>query len=232
MRDAFVGTFSYNLLRISTMDRRPLKTRGASWAKNLAASLAQLGLTPNLISLLSVVFAFLVLFAGSLAKSNPSYFLICAGLIQLRLLCNLLDGMVAVEHGKSSANGELFNDVPDRFADIFIIVGASFSIVDDGYVISPLNLAWIASSLAVITAYIRVLGKSLGTSSYFIGPMAKQHRMFLLTLALIIEFFLIGSSFSTKILYIALVIIASGSLVTTFRRLRIISSDLLKGDLK
>ena len=29
-----------------------------------------------------------------------------------RLLCNLLDGMVAVEGGKRSKSGELYNDVP------------------------------------------------------------------------------------------------------------------------
>lgn len=42
---------------------------------------------------------------------------------------NLLDGMVAVEHNQSSPNGELFNDVADRFADVFIIIGGSLAII-------------------------------------------------------------------------------------------------------
>ncbi len=214
------------------MDRRPLKVRGANWAKNLASLLAKIGLTPNIISIFSVVFAFLVLFTGTFAKSNEYYFLLSAVLIQLRLICNLLDGMVAVEHGKSSPNGELYNDVPDRFADIFIIIGGSLSIVDRGYTLSAVNLAWIASCLAVITAYVRVLGKSLGTKSYFIGPMAKQHRMFLMTLAFIAEFFLSGTNYSTRFLYIILVVITIGSFLTIFRRLALISSDLLSGEIE
>ena len=36
--------------------------------------------------------------------------------------------------------------------------------------------------LAVFTAYVRVLGGSLGLTQHFAGPMAKQHRMFTLTL--------------------------------------------------
>jgi phosphatidylglycerophosphate synthase len=32
--------------------------------------------------------------------------------IQLRLLCNMLDGMVAVEHKMHSKTGELYNEVP------------------------------------------------------------------------------------------------------------------------
>lgn len=214
------------------MDRRPLKVRGALWAQKLASVLSRLGLTPNLISIMSVIFASMVLVTGVLAKSNKYYFLISAVLIQLRLICNLIDGMVAVEHGKSSANGELYNDVPDRFADIFIIIGASLSINDTGYLVSPLNIAWAASCLAVITAYVRVLGKSLGTSSYFFGPMAKQHRMFLLTIAFIFEFFISGSASTISILYGTIVVILVGSLLTIFRRLSVISKDLLSGGVK
>ena len=43
-------------------------------------------------------------------------------------------------------------------------------------------LGWAAAVLAVLTAYVRVLGGSLGLTQHFIGPMAKQHRMFTLTL--------------------------------------------------
>lgn len=210
------------------MDRRPLKVRSASWAKNFAAMLAKAGIKPNFISVMSVVFAAIVLITGAMAKNQSLYLLLSAALIQMRLICNLLDGMVAVEHNQSSANGELFNDVPDRFADVFIILGASFSIANgDSYSLSALNLAGIGSMLAIITAYVRVLGKSLGTESYFFGPMAKQHRMFFMTVAFITEFFLHGSSLSGKVMYGALVLIALGSFLTVFRRLIRISNDLM-----
>ena len=39
---------------------------------------------------------------------------VAAGMIQLRLVCNLLDGMVAVEGGMKTKSGELYNDVFGR----------------------------------------------------------------------------------------------------------------------
>ena len=53
--------------------------------------------------------------------------------------------------------------------------------VASGYAVRPFHygalLGWSAAVLAVLTAYVRVLGASLGTTHQFIGPMAKPHRM-------------------------------------------------------
>jgi len=40
-------------------------------------------------------------------------------------LCNLLDGMVAIEHGKQSQLGVLYNELPDRVSDsvLFVALG-------------------------------------------------------------------------------------------------------------
>ena len=48
--------------------------------------------------------------------------------MQLRLLCNMLDGMVAVEGGKGSRTGEIYNEVPDRIADPLLLVPAGYAI--------------------------------------------------------------------------------------------------------
>lgn len=209
------------------MDRRPIKTRGAKWVQLSAAKLARMGVTPNQISIMSMVFAFLAAIAYHQSQQNKIFLLVAAGCIQLRLICNLLDGMVAVEHNKSSPSGELYNDVPDRFADVFIILGTAFTFAHpETYIIVPKDLAWSASVVAVITAYSRVLGRSLGTPSHFIGPMAKQHRMFLITIATIAEFFLFEASQAGIALYTALIIINIGGLFTVYRRLNIISREL------
>lgn len=213
------------------MDRRPLKIRGARWAQRSASFLASKGMTPNHISILSLVFSIMACISFSLSSYSRFALILGASFIQLRLICNLLDGMVAVEHQQSSLNGELYNDVPDRFADVFIILGVSLTIkVLDIYPITPVNLAWLASCLAIITAYIRVLGKSLGTTSYFFGPMAKQHRMFLVTISSLIEFLAYGTSYSGMTLYGALMLIATGSLYTIASRLIKISSDLMRAE--
>ena len=48
------------------------------------------------------------------------FVVLAAGCIQLRLLCNLLDGLVALEGGRKGKAGDLFNEAPDRYADVVL----------------------------------------------------------------------------------------------------------------
>jgi hypothetical protein len=75
-------------------NRRPIAARGSGWAQRLAAALARSAISPNQISVASVVFAAI---GAALLVWWPSApgLLLCALCIQLRLVCNLLDGMVA-----------------------------------------------------------------------------------------------------------------------------------------
>jgi len=139
--------------------------------------------------------------------------------IQLRLMCNLLDGMVAIEGGKHSALGSLYNEFPDRIADSLLIVAL-------GYAVGDPSLGWFAALVAALTAYVRVFGGALGLKQTFAGPMAKQHRMAVMTAGLALN---IPESvlFAThKALFIALIIIAAGSVITCITRTRIIAAQL------
>jgi phosphatidylglycerophosphate synthase len=139
-----------------------------------------------------------------------------AACIQLRLLCNLLDGLLAIEGGLKSKTGDLYNEVPDRLGDIVILLGAGLMLYQYPY---GMTLAWVMVVLAVLTAYARVLGGSLGFQQDFSGPMAKQHRMFTITLATLltaVEITVRGSAWS---LYAAAWIVALGSAFTFARRL-------------
>ena len=112
--------------------------------------------------------------------AQAALFLIAIGGIQGRLLCNLLDGMVAIEGGRKTRAGDIFNDLPDRISDPLIIVPAGYAITSLPF--GP-DLGWLAAVVALLTAYVRVLGHSAGTPDFFVGPMAKQHRMAVLTVA-------------------------------------------------
>ncbi len=200
--------------------RRPLKVRGASFAHNFARWLSEKSITPNQISLMSIFFAGLSAACLFSLPSNSGILdhllTICAAIfIQGRLLCNLFDGMVAVEEGKGTASGELFNDIPDRIADPLIIVAAGYSI---SIVPWGETLGWFAAILSVMTAYIRTLAVSIGAPVNFTGPMAKQHRMAILTVACLVsitEECFLQQSYA---LLIALVTIAIGCIITVFRR--------------
>ncbi|MBL9168569.1 MAG: CDP-alcohol phosphatidyltransferase family protein [Verrucomicrobiales bacterium] len=146
--------------------------------------------------------------------------------IQGRLWCNLMDGMLAVEGGLKTPNGELYNEVPDRVADSLILIGAGFS----AGVWSPwaANWGWAAALVACSTAYVRVLGASLVGQHDFRGPMAKPHRMALLTLACVTG---AGEQFMGRTpvsLQVALVLIVILGIVTCIRRLSGIS-ELMRG---
>ncbi len=170
-----------------TGNRRPLKSRGTAWAATLARALAAAKVSPDAISGASVLFAALgataFVASGPAAGTGRVLLLVGAGVaIQLRLLANLLDGMVAVEHGRGGALGPLWNELPDRVADVLLLVGAGYG-ASGGHADSAVVLGWIAAVLAVLTAYVRELGRALGFEADFSGPGAKPHRMAALTAA-------------------------------------------------
>lgn len=210
------------------MDRRPLKTRARPTAGALAAALAQRGVRPNHVSLAGVAFALLA--AGALVAlphaSKPlqaGLLIAAAAAIQLRLLSNLLDGLLAVEGKLASPTGELYNDVPDRFADVVILVAAGYAISWDW----GGALGWAAAAAALLTAYVRVLGGSLGARQHFLGPMAKPHRMAVLTAACLLSLVeLAASELEGRVLAGALALIVAGSLATFARRLRLLAREL------
>lgn len=188
--------------------------------QSIARYLSRHAITPNQISIASVGFAALAAACFALAPglkgaAGGALWVAAALFIQMRLLCNLFDGMVAVEGGKGTPSGELFNDIPDRIADPLIIVAAGYGItvVDWGA-----ELGWCAGLLAVMTAYVRTLGASIGAPVDFSGPMAKQHRMALLTAAALgsaIENALGGGQL---VVISALILIVVGAAVTSARR--------------
>lgn len=204
-------------------NRRPLKSRGTVWARGLASGLARAGATPDLISASSVVFAALGFWAFWVSAQNEGstralLLVAAATTIQLRLLANLLDGMVAVEHGKAGPMGPVWNELPDRIADALFLVGAGYALRIYDPMFGPV-LGWIAAILAVMTAYVRELGRALGQAADFAGPGAKPHRMAVLTLgALTAAALSAGTDWGWAALWLSLALIVVLTALTTARR--------------
>jgi phosphatidylglycerophosphate synthase len=208
--------------------RRPIRARDTAWAATTARALAASGLRPNHISLLSVVFGAIaggcLLMSGrSSSRLAPIFLLLgAAAAMQLRLLCNLFDGMVAVEGGFKTKSGEVFNELPDRFSDVFIFVGAGYSLPNAGWLV---ELGWSAALLSVLTAYVRAFGGAAGASQYFCGPMAKQQRMAVMTVACLLAAVLRGLGIWEVIPW-ALGLVCAGCSVTIWRRTHLIIREL------
>jgi phosphatidylglycerophosphate synthase len=199
-------------------NRRPLTSRSTAWARFLANALVRSGISPNAISVASVVFAATGA-ALLIWMPNAAGLLAAAACVQLRLLCNLLDGMVAIEGQRQSPTGGLYNEIPDRLADSLFIVAL-------GYTIGTPWLGWFGALAAAVTAYIRVLGGSLGLPQDFRGPMAKQQRMAVLTGACVLGAIEWWISRSPWALTAAAWIIAVGSLITCGTRVVAIARQL------
>jgi phosphatidylglycerophosphate synthase len=199
-------------------NRRPLETRSRAWAQALARALVRAGATPNAISMAGVLFAGFGAAALLLVPSSVGL-VAAAGCVQLRLLCNMLDGMVAIEGGRQTATGLLYNEIPDRLEDSLLIVAL-------GYAAGAGWLGWLGALAAAVTAYIRVLGGTCGFSQDFRGPLAKQHRMFVMTVGCLLGAAELPASGNRYSLSLAAWIIAVGALLTCARRVHAISEQL------
>ena len=112
--DRFDGQDNAYSMSQMNIARRPIRARDTRLAADVAAWLARVGVRPKAISFASALFAggaglCLVLTGKTTGNFQPLLFLTAAALIQMRLLCNLFDGMVAIEGGFRTKSGEIFN---------------------------------------------------------------------------------------------------------------------------
>lgn len=194
-------------------NRRPLKSRSTRWAGAATRVVLATGLTANQISFLGIVIAALGAWALIEAPTRPLLFLAAAACIQLRLLANMLDGLVAVEGGRGAPTGSIWNEFPDRIEDSLFLIAA-------GYAAELPWLGWLCALLAAVCAYVRLLGGTLGQPQDFTGPMAKPHRMAALTVGCLVAAIWFGG------LQVALGVIAAGTAGTIARRLLRLSQAL------
>ena len=200
------------------MDRRAVDARANPLIRSLAGALARSAVTPDQISGFSIVAAAAVP-AGLFGLGGAAGALVAIAGIQLRLLANVVDGLVAVEGGKASPLGAVWNELPDRITDSIILVSL-------GYAFGTAWLGWACALLALATAYVRLLGGALGLVQRFSGPMAKQHRMFVATVALLPAAIPALAAQAPLVMRVALATILAGSALTCVRRTRAIAHQL------
>jgi phosphatidylglycerophosphate synthase len=203
-------------------DRRPIAARNTGPAAALAGWLIARRASPNGISAAGMVAGLLagLALAGTAwwPEAARPLWILGALLIQLRLLANLMDGMVAIGRGVASPVGELWNEVPDRVSDTATLLGL-------GVAAGSPTLGLAASLAAMATAYIRTTGRAAGAPSDFRGPMAKQQRMALVT-ALSVWCALVPLAWAADVPRWALIAITALATLTAIRRLLGIAAAL------
>ncbi len=186
------------------------------WANACVRLLAGTGITPNQVSVFGVLItvvcgACLVVSREQDDELRAVLLLAAAACIPVRALCNMFDGMLAVEYGKQTKSGLIFNELPDRLSDAIYLVAAGYAVPDHGWTEA---LGWAAGLLAVLTAYVRALGDSAGVGQFFTGPMGKQQRMAILALASALSAFEGVWGERGLVLEIALVSVVAGCVLT------------------
>jgi phosphatidylglycerophosphate synthase len=204
-------------------NRRPISQRERGWAKWLTRVLVEARISPNLISFMSVIFAMLAgfcFYATAFASATDRALLFAGAALfcQLRLLANMMDGMVAVEGGTGGPDGPVWNELPDRFADIAVLLGAGYALAQMG--LADVALGWAAAVAAVMTAYVREVARGAGAPADFSGPMAKPHRMFIMTMAALLSIAEPLWRARGEMLNVALWFVLIGSVLTVFNRTR------------
>jgi phosphatidylglycerophosphate synthase len=211
------------------IDRRPIATRNRKWAQAATIWLASRNVSPNAISIAGMcacIAAGIALGATSIADYRVLWLIGALG-AQLRLTANMLDGMVAIASSRASKTGELYNEVPDRISDAAVFIGAGYAWGGN------VTLGYIATILAIFTAYVRAAGKIAGAPNEFCGPMAKQHRMLVVTLICVyaaitprswqlIHF----SDLRIGLMTLGLAVIVAGCVITVIRRVARIAHAL------
>jgi len=214
--------------------RRPLALRDHPLIVIAGDLLTLWDVAPNAISLASIgcsalaAGAILATLAVHRAASIP--LLIAAALgIGLRGLCNILDGVVAIEGGKATPSGALFNELPDRISDSLVLIAlgvAGGAALPGNGLLAGAVAGLTAALFALATAYVRLLGASvLGTQS-FAGAMAKQQRMLIVAAACLGGALVAPAGLFPIVALAATATIALGSAYTCASRLRDIAEKL------
>jgi len=156
--------------------RRPIAGMFRATAHGLVRVAVRAGIHPDVFSYGSIVAATAAAWLFWQSRNHPKYLIVGVVLVLLRLWLNMFDGMVAVAAGKSSKQGEIVNDLPDRISDVLIFAGMAAS----GWCHIILGY-WVAIA-ALLVAYVGLTGQAVGVQREYSGVMSKPWRMVLLSI--------------------------------------------------
>ncbi len=156
--------------------------------------------------ILSVVAASALVQAGS----NRSWLWLVPPCVLLRLVFNLMDGLVARARGLADSWGEVKNEFGDRIADALIFLGLGSA----GY--TEARLVEVVIALILLVSYLGILGKTVGGPRVYTGAFGKADRM--LSLAAFTFYPLLSGHLTSFNWYLEFAILAAT--LTIVQRLR------------
>ena len=145
--------------------------------------LRKIGVTPNSITIFSILFSFLLsYFFWNAANNNSFYLIVALGLI-FRMILNALDGMMALTYHLQSKLGEVLNEVGDVISDAAIY----FPLILLSNLRIELSVLFIVLSL--VNEFCGILSKVISGKRRYDGPMGKSDRAFFIGVLCLLFYF-------------------------------------------
>jgi archaetidylinositol phosphate synthase len=138
---------------------------------------------PDTISYAATAAALASAFCYPYAQNHRWLLIAAVILILLRMMMNTLDGVMAIERGNLSLKGEIVNALPDRYSDLFLLLGISFSPLCSTF------LGVLAMASMFLVSYTGMLGKALGVNWQHHGPLGKVERLILIMIFSLMQYF-------------------------------------------
>ena len=128
-------------------------------------------LNPDWLGYLATLVAFITMFCYIYAPDKPVLLLISIILTLFRMTLNTIDGVIAIERGNLRLKGEIVNALPDRYSDIFVLIGIALSPM-----CTPL-LGMLGMASMFLVSYTGMLSKAIGAKWQHHGPLGKVERL-------------------------------------------------------
>ncbi len=136
----------------------------------LVRRLAAAGVSANQVTVAAMVLSCL---AGALIAARPDeprWLLLLPGVLFARMALNAIDGMLAREHGQRSRLGALLNELGDVLSDAALYLPLALVA---GFAPALVVTIVVLAGMVELTG---VLGRTIGASRRYDGPMGKSDR--------------------------------------------------------
>jgi archaetidylinositol phosphate synthase len=171
------------------------------------------GLTPNGISIIGVIFAFLSAAVFATWQYSKLFLLLAPVLLLFSGFCDALDGVVARTYEQSTVFGGFLDSLLDRYADaavyIGIIVGGLWEPVYWGFYWGMLALIG-----SLLVSYSRARAEASGIRMESIGLAERAERMLILVVASLVALFFQP----TIVMTVALIVLSVLTNLTVLQR--------------
>lgn len=143
-----------------------------------------IGLTPNVVSLIGISLAFLSAILYAEWQNNRFFLFIATILFLFSGFCDVLDGIIARMYNETTRFGGFFDSLLDRYSDAVVYIGIIL-----GELCDPLwGLMALIGSLLV--SYTRARAEAIGIMMQSIGLAERAERMLIIIFVSFVAVFL------------------------------------------